>query len=251
MLRNALQELNQKQLDSYFRQNKIEWKFNSPSASHLRGAWERSVRSIRCILSALVNKGQTLTDDSLETLLIKVEKILNSRPLITPLVIDPTAEEPITPSHLLLAYPSENLSPGLFSPKDVYACRHWKQVQHLTNVFWKRWLREYLPTIALRSKWPDHVRNFPPNNLVLVVIENVPCGKWRMACFISTCSDRYDDVRMVEVKTQTRIIQRPIPITNLAAIHFNCTDEIWKIETVALSAIVYYDSVEWFYAHAL
>ena len=74
VLRNALQELNEEQLDSYFRQNEIEWKFNPPSASHMGGAWERSVRSIRRILSALVNKGQTLSDDSLQTLFIEVEK---------------------------------------------------------------------------------------------------------------------------------------------------------------------------------
>ena len=65
VLRNALQELNQIQLDNYFHQSEINWKFNPPSASHMGRAHEKTVRSILRILSALINKGQSLTDETL------------------------------------------------------------------------------------------------------------------------------------------------------------------------------------------
>ena len=208
ILRTALQELNHSQLESYFLQNEITWNFNPPTASHMGGAWERTIRSIRRIFTAIC-RNQTLTDDLLQTLFIEVEKILNSRPLF-PIMLDPTANEPLTPNHLLLAHSEDNLPPGLFNAKDEYTRRRWRQVQHLTNMFWKRWLREYLPTIALRSKWPDRVRNLKPGDIVLVVDETVPRGKWRMGRVSKTFPDHRGNVRVVEVKTQSGVIRRPI-----------------------------------------
>ena len=208
ILRTALQELNHSQLESYFLQNEITWNFNPPTASHMGGAWERTIRSIRRIFTAIC-RNQTLTDDLLQTLFIEVEKILNSRPLF-PIMLDPTANEPLTPNHLLLAHSEDNLPPGLFNAKDEYTKRRWRQVQHLTNMFWKRWLREYLPTIALRSKWPDRVRNLKSGDIVLVVDETVPRGKWRMGRVSKTFPDHRGNVRVVEVKTQSGVIRRPI-----------------------------------------
>ena len=41
------------------------------------GAWERIIRSVRRILS-ITFKGQVLTDDTLQTILIEIEAIVNS-----------------------------------------------------------------------------------------------------------------------------------------------------------------------------
>ena len=71
-----------------------------PSASHMSGAWERMIRSIRRIPGALL-QSQALTDEVFLILITEVEGILNSRPLV-PIVIDPSADEPLTPNHLLL-----------------------------------------------------------------------------------------------------------------------------------------------------
>ena len=76
------------------------------------------IRSIRRIFCALLQQ-QTLTDDILHTLLVEVEKILNSRPLV-PINIDPSADEVLTPNHLLLLRSEDNLPPGIFDKKDNY-----------------------------------------------------------------------------------------------------------------------------------
>lgn len=55
------------------RQN-VTWIFNSPSASHQGGIWERQIRTVQKILCALV-KEQSLTD-GLHTLLCEVETSL-------------------------------------------------------------------------------------------------------------------------------------------------------------------------------
>ena len=77
----------------------VEFTFNTPNASHHGGAWERQIRSIRRILDRLLNT-QQLQEETLSTLLVEVESILNNRPL-TPISCDPSDPEPLTPNHLL------------------------------------------------------------------------------------------------------------------------------------------------------
>ena len=71
-----------------------------PSASHMDGAWERMIRSIRKILKALIGS-QILNDEGLVTFMTEVEAILNSR-LLVPVMYDDKGQEPLTPNHLLL-----------------------------------------------------------------------------------------------------------------------------------------------------
>ncbi|XP_077973215.1 uncharacterized protein LOC144428197 [Styela clava] len=90
-------------------------------------------------------KGQSITHEKLETLLVEVESKLNSRP-ITPVIMDHSADEPLTPNHLLLVVSSPNVSPGVFTKRDCYVRQRWRQVQYLADEFWHRWIKEYLPT---------------------------------------------------------------------------------------------------------
>ena len=64
------------------------------------GVWERLIRSIRRILRAVLLQ-QSVSDDTLLTLMIEIEAIMNSRSL-TPVLLDPDANVPLTPNHLLL-----------------------------------------------------------------------------------------------------------------------------------------------------
>ena len=42
----------------------------------------------------------------------------------------------------------------------------WKHAQALTHQFWKRLLREYLPTLSQRRKWTKPTENLQPGDLV-------------------------------------------------------------------------------------
>ena len=60
----------------------ISWKCNPPMASNMEGVSEQQIRSARNILSAMLrNYGESLKDESLHTLLVEVEGIINSRPI--------------------------------------------------------------------------------------------------------------------------------------------------------------------------
>ena len=114
------------------------------------GIWERTIRSIRKVLKGLL-KEQTVTDEGLATLMCEVEAILNGRPL-TKVSSDPKDAEAVTPNHLLLLRSEPELPPGFFRREDNYCQNRWKQVQYLADIFWKRWVKEYLPTLqSLKS----------------------------------------------------------------------------------------------------
>lgn len=77
-------------------------KVNMPSASHFGGVWERQIRTVRNVMSALLEKnGGQLDDEALRTFLCEVEATVNSCPLTVDNVNDPNSLDPLTPSHLL------------------------------------------------------------------------------------------------------------------------------------------------------
>ncbi|XP_072172027.1 uncharacterized protein [Diadema setosum] len=53
-LRESLQSLNQTKVNNYLLDQGVNWSFNTPTASHMGGVWERMVRSIRKILGSLL-----------------------------------------------------------------------------------------------------------------------------------------------------------------------------------------------------
>ena len=101
----------------------IEFKMNVPSASHMGGIWERLIRTVRSVLSGLLeDHARQLDDESLRTLFIEAENIVNSRPLTIDNLSDPDAPEPITPNHLLTLKAKVVLPPpGNFSRPDLYS----------------------------------------------------------------------------------------------------------------------------------
>ncbi|VDI41614.1 Hypothetical predicted protein [Mytilus galloprovincialis] len=117
-----------------------------------------------------------LNDEQLLTLMAEVEKKLNDRP-ITPVSDDPNDPSVLTPNMLLLMKSNSCIPDGIFKKTDIYARRWWKQVQYLVNVFWRRWIREYLPTLQMRPKWQRSNTDIRKGDIVLVAEVNVQRGQ--------------------------------------------------------------------------
>ena len=113
------------------------WKQNPPSASNMGGVWERQTKSARTILTFLLKTHSTsLNDESLHTLLIEVEAVVNSRPLTTNLLSDANSMIKLSPINLLFLKSRVVMPPpGVFTASDIYCHKHWRRVQHISNEF--------------------------------------------------------------------------------------------------------------------
>ena len=124
---------------------------------------------------------------------------------------DPKDSDALTPNHLLLLQSGTSLPPGLFVKGDNYSRRRWRQVQYLTDVFWRWWVREYLPALQERQKWGAVRRNFAVNDIVLVFDNTVPRSSWPLGRVLEVyCSKKDGLVRSVKVKMKASTRVWPI-----------------------------------------
>ena len=97
-------------------QQQIKFSFNPPHAPHFGGTWEREVRFIKSALR--VNLGtQVVTEEVLYTVFVKVDGIMNSKPLgyVSSNISD---ADPITPNILLMGRRDASLPQVLFADSD-------------------------------------------------------------------------------------------------------------------------------------
>ncbi len=139
-LRNAFKSLDHGKIQSTFLSEGIKWTFNTPAGSHHGGVWERLIRLVKKVLYSTLQQ-QCLDNENFHTILCEAEAILNDRP-ITKLSDDPNDLEALTPNHILQLRSKPFLPPGLFQKSDLYIKRRWRQVQYLSDLFWKRWIKE-------------------------------------------------------------------------------------------------------------
>ena len=204
----------------YLLKEGCEWIFNPPHASHADGAWERMIGVTRRILEAMLAEvpSKHLTHEVLTTLMAEVSAIANARPLV-PVSSDPEVPEILTPSTLLTQKPQQLKPPtGDFNARDLYSAQ-WRHVQHLANIFWYRWRKEYLQTLQRRRKWQDVTHNLKQDDLVLLCSKDTPRNDWPLARITSAQADRDGKVRKVDLVTTKdgcrKYFRRPITETIL------------------------------------
>ena len=203
-LQRAFMEMDQQKITDFLAENGcdwIQWQRNPPTASHMGGVWERQIRSVREILQSLLkNNGHILNDESLHTLLLEAEAIVNSRPLTVENVNDPDSA-PLSPSQLLTMKAKIVLPPpGVFQKEDLYSRKRWRRVQHLSNEFWQRWRKEFLTALQGRQKWNTVKRNFKVGDIVLLRDDAVIRNHWPRGVVVEACPDSEGLVRTVKIR---------------------------------------------------
>ena len=83
----------------------IVWKKNPPSANHFGGIWERQIHPAWAILNGLLNNhGKCLDTESLQTVMVEWEAILNSRPLTADTISDVNNSAPLAPANIITQF---------------------------------------------------------------------------------------------------------------------------------------------------
>ena len=204
-LEAELQNMDQNKVKQYLMSKDcdyFEFKLNVPSASHMGGSWERQIRSVRNVLTSLLNHaGTQLDDESLRTFMCEAAAIINSRPLTVDNLNDPSSVIPLNPNMLLTMKSKVVLPPpGEFQREDLYSRKRWRRVQHLANEFWSRWKNEYLQNLQRRSKWINPKRDMRIGDVVIVRDGDRARSDWRLGRVADVFPDADGHVRKVRVR---------------------------------------------------
>lgn len=186
----------------------ISFVYRPPFCSSMGGVYERMIRSVRSVLFSLCQQ-QTLDDERLSTFMVQVERILNSRPItqINSGLSDPS---PLTPNMLLLFRSNLPIPEAVCNSGENYCKRRWAQIQYMSDIFWKRWIKEYLPTLALRQKWLKGKLSVKKGDLVLLREPNCSRGMWPMALVEETMTSHDGIVRSCIVKRGKSKLKRAL-----------------------------------------
>lgn len=186
----------------------IEWHFNPPSAPHMGGLWERSIRSVKDHLVRLVGL-QILTFEELYTVFVQIEAVLNSRPL-TVISTDPNDLNALTPGHFLTLEPLTALPDPDTTELPLNRLTRYQLLLRIHRDFWKRWSSEYLHSLQQRSKWTEPLSNIKEGSLVLIKNEQTNPLVWPLARVTKLYTGSDNVARVAEVKTVNGVLKRPL-----------------------------------------
>ncbi|XP_036317487.1 uncharacterized protein LOC118732461 [Rhagoletis pomonella] len=142
----------------------FSWHFIPPYAPHMGGLWEAAVKSFKTHFTKVAGN-QKFSFEAFATLLVRIEAVLNSRPL-SPMTQDPQDLLALTPGHFLRGAPI--VSPPEPDAKELSLINKWQRLKVLHHQFSVRWKNEYLHDLQRRYKWKTSQKNVQEGDLVVV-----------------------------------------------------------------------------------
>lgn len=185
----------------------ISWRFIPPGAPFMGGAWERLVRSVKTALSAVLHERHP-PEEVLTTLLTEAEYTVNSRPL-THVSVHPEDPEAITPNHFILGGSARTPPSGAYEDADLIGRTHWRASQRLADLFWARWLKEYLPELQYRREPHGKGPAIKIGDVVLIIDGTLPRNVWPRGLVTAVFPGPDGIIRAVDVRTKGGVLRRP------------------------------------------
>lgn len=193
------------------------------------GLWESTVKSVKRHYK-IVTRNQSLTYEKLNTLMIEIEAMLNSRP-ITPMTNDATDFEALTPGHFLIGHPLTTLPDPDAKHRSLTLHDSWMVISESKKLFFKRFAEEYLTTLQRNYLKVNDKRNIKEETLVLLKEECLPGFNWKRARVTKAIKGNDGLVRVVELRTPSggitsRAINKICPLPNQEDSNDNTPEEL-------------------------
>ncbi|XP_067270804.1 uncharacterized protein [Pseudorasbora parva] len=186
----------------------IQFRFNPPSAPHFGGTWEREVKSIKTALRVILRE-QSVPEPVMQTLLVEVEGILNSKPL--GYVSSDIADlDPVTPNLLLMGRHDASLPQVLYDSNELLGKRRWRHSQVLADQFWSAFIRCYLPELQGRPKWRTDGKEIAVGQVVLLIDHQLPRALWPVGTVTETYAGADGRIRTAKVQVRDKMYTRPV-----------------------------------------
>ncbi|XP_055612730.1 uncharacterized protein LOC129759341 [Uranotaenia lowii] len=169
-----------------------------------------------------LDDGRKLDDEILLTTLAEAVDMINCRPLTYMPQESPYAVEdgPLTPNHFMRGVVKAEDYDVDESVSFANALRNtYKRSQYLANEMWKRWYKEYLPTINCRTKWFEKTKPIQKDDLVFIVNDSNR-KKWIRGIVEQVIPGADGQIRQAMVRTNGGTHRRAV--TNLAVLEICC-----------------------------
>ena len=208
------------ELMKFFAERRISWMYNLPKAPWWGGFFERLVKSTKSCLKKVVGFAK-LNRNELNTVLVEIEAVLNSRPLTH--LYPEDISEPLTPSHLLMGRRLISLPYSV--ARDSEDQQEWGTKENLTKRikyllltlehFKLRWKKEYLSELREHHrnlKRDEHRSSIHQGDIVTVHNENKSNRLfWNLGRIKSLIFGRDNEIRGANVQLSNgNVIARPL-----------------------------------------
>lgn len=125
-------------------------------------------------------------------------------------MLDSDDAEALTPNHFLIGPQGQAFSFSETSQQDMCLMSNWKATQQLADLFWKRWMKEYIPIIINRSKWLEQQKNVKVGDIAIIMDPNGPRNTWPKGRIEAVYPGKDGVIRIVDIKTTSGIFRRPV-----------------------------------------
>ena len=196
-LSNITMDWDWKKLKGFGVTEGFEWIFTSADAPWQNGVTEAVIRSVKQAINASIGDS-IVTFSELQTVLYEVANLLYERPIRR----HPTSPDDgayLCPNDLLLGRATSRVPSGPFDEK-AYNRQRFTFVQTIISTFWKKWTRDYFPSLLITQKWHTSHRNMKTGDLVLIQDSNLIRGQWKLGKVSNTCPGTDGKVRKVDVQ---------------------------------------------------
>jgi len=201
-----LKYLDKSMITQQFSMFNVTWHFIPPAGPWMGGAWESLVKVTKKAMKT-ITKTRPVYEEQLRTILIEVEATVNSRPL-TSVSSDHNDINALTPNHFLIG---RSMSvQGTTTENELKSRKRWKVVEAMSNIYWKRFLHEYLSSLNYRSKWNKPTRNFKLCDIILLKTEYTPRAHWPLAKVIEVYPGKDGYIRSVKIELADTTLVRPV-----------------------------------------
>ncbi|XP_073718572.1 uncharacterized protein [Misgurnus anguillicaudatus] len=206
-LRDTFNQMSQ-ELQEQLAEQQIQFRYNPPSAPHFGGTWEREVKSVKSALRVVLRE-QSVPESVLQTLLVEVEGMLNSKPLgyVSSDIADP---DPVTPNMLLMGRHDASLPQVLFDSNQLLGKRRWRHSQVLADHFWTAFIRYYLPEQQGRQKWRSDGKELAVGQVVLLIDHQLPRALWPVGTVVETYAGADGRIRTAKIQVRNKMYIRPV-----------------------------------------
>lgn len=184
----------------------INFKFIPPYSPHFGGLWESAVKSVKHHLRRILSLTH-LTYEEMSTLLIQIEAILNSRPMI-PLSSDPTDLPCLTPAHFLIGRTLLTVPQPPLAEANINRLQRYERIEKLKQHFWQRFSHDYITTLQQKVKWQSSSGDLKLGTMVLVKDKSQPPLLWLMGRILKLYPGPDNINRVADIQTRKGVIQR-------------------------------------------